>query len=667
MSTSDIPRILCLALVSTLAGCDDPSGLAGESDAPRDAPVGFTEPLADGGAALRAAVCSPHVMVARSQDGSCDSVGAWVAHRVFPGSGSPSLAQYCRYTWPHPESPPPGPAVDALVASVGEGDIGADCQAVTPEADAIGEVAGAAMRDIFYWSAGRVRGEEIVAAYPQATRAPVTVAVVDTYPSHEPPDPVSNHGPIVASLVDAFACPGGPCPVIVTHTLGLPRVDEDKTPDLVRGGVVGTQSDLARGIYDAVRDSPDAQRLIINLSVGWDARLFGGEGFAVQAPAVEAVRSALEYARCSGALVIAAAGNDGDLTCTEEALAPARWEEEPAPDATTCEALVGPGHATFGGGYEPLVFAVGGLSWSGAAMPGTRHDGVPRLAASATRAPAAPRAGLDEPVVRTGTSMAAAAVTGAASLIWSLDPSLTPAGVMDILYANGHPVGVQRSDFGPNGGNDPVHSLDVCEAVVAACEAGACGSLSSTATPLDCEPPVPVSTADLFALISNAASEFSHNETGDTVTACGEICGSERFVYGPPQTEVECADYQRNPLLRLTNPQPGRPGCEDCGLTVEQSGDGVAHVTLNGDFDNYTILSASVDVVDPAGDVHSFPLTTPDLNQPDTYIGKNLSSKTIDEITIELSKTGITPVSSKLLIKFDDGHDTEDPMMLAID
>ena len=73
----------------------------------------------------------------------------------------------------------------------------------------------------------------------------------------------------------------------------------------------------AAGIVEAVErwrtadyGSNPTPHLVLNLSAGWEPSYFGGDGPDMPVR-VRAVKTALEYASCHGALIVAAAGNDG--------------------------------------------------------------------------------------------------------------------------------------------------------------------------------------------------------------------------------------------------------------------------------------------------------------------------------------------------------------------
>jgi len=148
----------------------------------------------------------------------------------------------------------------------------------------------------------------------------------------------------------------------------------------------GWNSDVADGIaFAAYWGHYYDKRTIINLSLGG--------GYSV------AVADAVAYAQSLGALVVAAAGNDGP----QEPQYPAALDGVLAVAATDED-------------DTPAWFSqYGDIAAPGVYILSTVPDGYQYYS---------------------GTSMASPMVAGAAGLVWSLDPSLTATGVSDRLLAN---------------------------------------------------------------------------------------------------------------------------------------------------------------------------------------------------------------------------------------
>ncbi len=613
---------------------------------------------------LRADVCDPQFMISHGSDEDCASFGKWVGQPLFPQSAPTGLQGYCTYRYA--DGTPPPAQVSALKAAVE--DVSPDCQVVMPQGNAITDIAADDLLEVFRWRIGWVDSAAMGAAFSSLNlRAPVTTAVIDTYPNIDPSTPPqSDHGPVVASVAESIACPGGLpwlCPVSAETFLGLPRI-ADGTKDTVRGGYLGRQSDLAVGIYNALA-AQGPGRLVLNLSVGWDPTLFGGADPTTAPPPVTAVYDALRVARCEGALIIAAAGNTDHLICAEHPLAPGQWQDQLAPTGAECGALgltspmLDPG--------APLVYAVGGLNQRQSVMPGTRRLGMPRLAAAATHVVAQQRAGMQGDAVKTGTSLSSAVASGAASLLWSFRPGLSPSAVMDLLYDNGFDVG-EQSTFDPGG--EDIRGVDVCAALTAACTGAPAGTAcSGDVSLLACDPPFPVTIPDFVDSIAQAVEGDLHVqefEPGHTV--CEAVCGGlAPWVFDAPGLPRDCEEVELDPLRKFTEPQPPKNGCSDCVLTVGTTTDeATALLSLSDDFDPADLTSVDVRVTDVSGRETSFAITERELdgNGTEIVIPTRLGNEVVKGFSIPISLEGLEVVSAEVLMRFSSGEGTQDPMLV---
>lgn len=195
------------------------------------------------------------------------------------------------------------------------------------------------------------------------------------------------HGTAVAGILHAQrdspalgVCPQSPLLVRPIFT--------DASAHQARSGV--PVENAGRAIVDCV----DAGARIVNLSVA-PARLSPG--------AEHALEEALAYATRKGVLVVAAAGNHG--TVSSSALA----------RHTSVLPVVACDHA---------------------GRPTRRSNLGPSLGRRGLRAPGEALASLDpngEPIGFSGTSAATPVVTGAAALLWSLAPRVTPGQLKTVL------------------------------------------------------------------------------------------------------------------------------------------------------------------------------------------------------------------------------------------
>ncbi len=349
------------------------------------------------------------------------------------------------------------------------------------------------------------------------------------------PRPPSPHGPSLGALADALLCGDAmACGVKVTSQLAMPFKDfEREIPQpLLPNGYVGTIDELASAIwreYDSFHTARTEQNIVFNLSLAW-RRQFGGSELAAEAMAldVRAVREILRFVVADGALVVAAAGNKPDDCHAALAgpLYPAAWESRRAP---------GPQ-----GGYRPLLYAVAAVHDDDRPLVNAQPDSLPPLVAFGDHgvAPLSPSSpGGPFSGTLTGTSVSALVTAAAAATLWSREPTLDAAGVMDRLYTNAIQIaGAPAPDFclssppGPAGcqqGERPqVRRVSPCSAVGAGC----------VPAPASCRPPVD---------------------------------GSVRFIARSP-TGSTCPLVPPPSLLQepWVFPQPGSTLCPNCGFDV---------------------------------------------------------------------------------------------------
>jgi subtilisin family serine protease len=205
----------------------------------------------------------------------------------------------------------------------------------------------------------------------------------------------TGHGTFVATVAAGSAPGGGPL-------RGFGGDARLMVVQASRGANVFDDVDEAAGIVWAV----DHGARIVNLSIGG-------------ANTSRAERAAVAYAIAHGVLLVAAAGNTGDSGV----------KSYPA-------ALIGPHGlavaATTPNGDRALFST--SAPYVSIAAPGVRVLGATIPDADAAEYPrAAVGSGQTTYVFGTGTSYAAPQVTGAAALVWAVDPALTADQVVDVL------------------------------------------------------------------------------------------------------------------------------------------------------------------------------------------------------------------------------------------
>ncbi len=303
--------------------------------------------------------------------------------------------------------------------------------------------------------------------------------------------PTTKHGYTLVHLADQLACPqDAPCPVELATALALPhqRFHPDQPPTesifSSKGGNLGLVDELASAIVREVwKWSPDAKRkhLILNLSLGWDGELLNEldhHKVAHLEADSQLVYKALQLARQSGALVIAAAGNRRGGGESKWPLLPAAWE------------LRRPSLLRFLGVSKP-VYAVGGVDWQGLPLPNYRQGGLPRRVAFGDHAVAA-TSGTDDPTAMyTGSSVSTAVVSAIAAVVWQLRPELSAADVMRLLGRSGDVLPSRADSYAWKDlwplskmmGAPNVRRLTLCQAVVQARVEGGLGDIPSCQRP----------------------------------------------------------------------------------------------------------------------------------------------------------------------------------------
>jgi hypothetical protein len=308
-----------------------------------------------------------------------------------------------------------------------------------------------------------------------APKANVHVAVVDTavYPYADTCDGERDpHGRTVGRVITDLACakPFDPaCTGRVHNYLAMPHVGPSEL-DETHGGFFGTRGELTERINDALdgfAHQPASARLVINLSLGWDAALDAAYPGPISR---SSVYDALVRASCMGALTIAAAGN---LSAYDEhAILPGAWEHVPAPSDDVCKQLGFPRPAAMDRGpYRPLVYAVGALDGHDVPLAITRPLGKPRLFAYGNAVITEDQRDPLHTALLSGTSMATAVASGAAAAAWAYAPQKDAHAIMNVVYhaavkLDPLQVGTANVCLGPSCG-DPIARVSVCDAVAA--------------------------------------------------------------------------------------------------------------------------------------------------------------------------------------------------------
>lgn len=305
----------------------------------------------------------------------------------------------------------------------------------------------------------------------------------------------SHHGYTLTHIARQLVCSpetSNRCAAQITTRLALPitrfnaKHRKRTRTDLVRGGYIGMQGDLAQAITNEVDDwqnEGSQEHLVLNLSVGWDEQLFDGlktERITELRAGTQAVYQALRYAASYDVLVLAAAGNQKACAkSTDGPLLPAAWE------GTKTD--------------EHLLYAVGGVRSNGYPLSNARHRGMPQLAAYGEVVGVTSWDPERYTAFYTGSSVATAVVSSIAAVVWDSFPDRTPSQVMQILYDGGRDLNFP-ADFWFGGGTAPIaRRLSLCSALAEACKNLAPCPLKSACVPWTPEEPVPLQWASALS------------------------------------------------------------------------------------------------------------------------------------------------------------------------
>lgn len=450
------------------------------------------------------------------------------------------------------------------------------------------------LEESFLVHAGEEGTDEHLAADPSP---PVRLAILDTQRTGEgvPTTPSgegvsgrpgcgSQHGYDLAQMARHLICrPSGECAARIVTELALPRgrFDPDSPTPCDGDGTLGTLGDLAAAVRRAAasREASGQDRLVINLSLGWNGALLGGlegdypsctdvgsaERSATEASPL-AVLCALKEAVCSGAVVVAAAGNrsggpQSDLK--PGPLLPAAWERLKAPSYAECTEILGhPPDSRFYHRYQPsrpLVHAVGGVRYKGHRLVNSRPGAEPRLVAYADHAIVKGRDGdFGDMSVYTGSSVAALVVSATAAAVWSSHPELDPEQLMNHLYESGYDLG-RYAEFPDGGAPQTVRWISLCRALSAADGAVDCES----GNPDSRRPP---EISDIPSVFPEAkAIEASRFKWRLGIAECP----AKKMYFEDRLPEIACPFYQFHDVTARpwAAPQPIDPPTASCSVS----------------------------------------------------------------------------------------------------
>ncbi len=398
------------------------------------------------------------------------------------------------------------------------------------------------------------------------------------------------HGLAMAELIRDVRCPkrDADCTAQLFHAQAFPYSGGDPAPQ-PSGGPLGSQASLARAMTETIltwrkNHVPKKTRLIINLSLGWDARyggaltadpddhmdLLNGTNTKVPAP-VQAVHAVTAWASCNQALMIAAAGNNAGATCEETgAMAPALWERYPAPTRKRCHHVFGSeAHVYYDDpegkrGAGALVYAAGGLTYADEAIPNARAGSLPARATPAFQAVA--RTGAGYTGSWTGTSVATAAVSAIAARLWGdgHGHGLSPHEIMQKIDTSGSALPMTAA-LHPAGQAAPsVARISAHDAYARLCPG--CANPYGAQGPSDALALVDsqfTSTTLADATPINSGGGVVQLSCASTQVACG-VAGNQTVTRCAGAGATQAASGASDPLEPWVRPQPDVPLCPVC-------------------------------------------------------------------------------------------------------
>ncbi|MCH9681975.1 MAG: S8/S53 family peptidase, partial [Deltaproteobacteria bacterium] len=556
------------------------------------------------------------------------------AQETQPGQLPQALARYCLYSWvgvPGAHALPAVPGPDVL-------HMGMDSPVVVSNSNGLEEAYRNELADVFLSQAGRIN-----AWSPKGTHA-VTVAVVDSE-SQMVGEPMVEHATAMVDIIDELACGGSggeSCAIQTYRSLAMPLMHDGTERE--GGGYYGTRAHVAAGIVEAVlawrkqAEEGEDSRLVINLSLGWvaegdalcgagesqpycpntphvqglldwidgppnPANPTGPEAYPTR-PGAEAVHTALLYASCNGAMVVAAAGNSREGSCNDVAVAPAAWSYLSAPTATECAALdFFPPQGVSGTNTDPrpLVLPVSAVDHNDAPIHLTRPNSQTRIVAPGYMATTG-----EDMMPLTGTSISAAVTSAAIARLWASYPEWDAAAVVERLYETGSSVGRNaQADEHAVVAASPARRLSLCRALDMECSTQDECAYSSWCVP---EESVSSHVLNLHGQAINTSNGMTTTAgaattlTQDTCTRCGGTVN----VWIPDATAQPhhlfsgCGWSQSNYIVEndgppLAGPQPDTPLCPDCPIISNFApGGSKAILSLDSVYTGATVVGATV-------------------------------------------------------------------------
>ncbi|NVB37948.1 S8 family serine peptidase [Pseudenhygromyxa sp. WMMC2535] len=571
-----------------------------------------------------------------------DPGSPWTVERMFDGLDvQGSLPRYCRYLWQGGPNTDPNPGL--LPAAV-EPLVSPDCK-VFPQGP-LDDGLGPRLDLAFAQGVDMVSGTDDIIGRPGA---PVQISVVDTAPA-QASDGRSAHGPAIAAIIANVAngcvpalSKGQQCRRGVETFLGLPQI-EGVGRDEARGGYFGYQSELAEGIAAAVDAWENTDhKLIINLSVGWEPSLGDlDDSGQTDHQAVMAVRDAIGFAGCRGALVVAASGNLPPGSCVSGGISPGAWEALPGFDAGACLSV---GVANPAPQTSQLLYAATPLDWSLDNLQDLRPGSDARIATVGFGGVGSVYGVRRGPL--TGSSVSAATLSGVAALLWSYYPAQSVDELMTKIYDSGVPRVLDGSPIMAtlHGPQSPYqqHLVTACEALAYTCDAldsdpGRCASLRSQCSGAN------VDRQSWWQDYDSALAQLDPDaQTGAWAPAmvpyeCQACDTTPRDTKLPAHAAIDAGDMPDPWSI----PQPEDPPCPMCGIQDDEG-----YLALDQAYRDMSLQNVSITLDDGAGGEEVLIYGALALDADSVYT-------LVDSDLMQIDRSNLPPVSARVDMVFTD-------------
>ncbi|MBX2812431.1 MAG: S8/S53 family peptidase [Myxococcales bacterium] len=387
----------------------------------------------------------------------------WAVKPLFSNkhAGLPArLKRYCLYNWVGKGRPDPG-ILRGLHPSA---KFGPSCPVVKAQWVPTG-TAASALSTSFVLQNNLPYFAESPLEHPLGEKDRAEVLILDTSPDERlsglPTGGLQGHGEAVASLVAraSYIFENG---LPIDYTTELP-IDHAADVRFIQAlpqpydevvGRFGSHDDVTTALDKAISwvDHHEDQKIIVNLSIGWDQNYTGTTSPLPIAD--QAIFDAIQFLSCLDVLVLAASGN---LTSSHGGpVAPAAW----ASKRLKCNGVEL---------NEPLLYAVGAVDGADRPLALAAPDAQPALVVPGVMVSIPVSRSLDEGHfdVMSGTSVGPPTVAGLASLIWALEPGLSRKRVMKFIYTSS--VDLWRTaDFSLDPPENE-HRLDACTTISNVC------------------------------------------------------------------------------------------------------------------------------------------------------------------------------------------------------